>query len=440
MTVHKYKWQKMMIILFGIILTGWGHNPIVQAQTATPPVMAVPTIAINSIALDEDRNVFRVQLLLTNQGLLWELDVKIESARGGVLAYQTKANVQSQLEFPAERLQRGEEYNLTITGLNPAGMPFSINVPGNFGAMETRMAQAERDFTFTAAPQPEISIQSVDLLVGEQTAYLVTIRQQNTSDVTVYRAWLEDETTSLRATQDLVFNVPLPNPLTIPLDAVATGRYRIVLNALNGEGEIIANDTRQNVVYTRPQVNILQQVQGTPILIGFIGLVTLTLLGVILRFTLFKPRSDEYRIQAGTFRGHAGILIEDREKSIHKIDQKRREDLKRAANLTSNPQIAILRVAEAPLSDYVGQDIPISFFPFSIGREKQSLSIPLSNISGFHAYITCENGIYYIEDETSRNNTYVNNIPIRKQGKQLLKDGDEIRIASDVILYFYNSL
>ncbi len=47
-----------------------------------------------------------------------------------------------------------------------------------------------------------------------------------------------------------------------------------------------------------------------------------------------------------------------------------------------------------------------------------------------------ENGAYYIEDEQSANGTKLNGTEIRQQGKQLLKDGDEIVVGDAVKLSF----
>jgi hypothetical protein len=57
-------------------------------------------------------------------------------------------------------------------------------------------------------------------------------------------------------------------------------------------------------------------------------------------------------------------------------------------------------------------------------------------ISRQHFEIFEENGVYYVEDEQSANGTKLNGKEIRQQGKQLLKDRDEIVVGDAVKLLF----
>lgn len=57
-------------------------------------------------------------------------------------------------------------------------------------------------------------------------------------------------------------------------------------------------------------------------------------------------------------------------------------------------------------------------------------------ISREHIRLYCEGGSYYIEDSSSTNGTELNGSDIRGEGKQPLKDGDEIRLANVLTLTF----
>jgi ribosomal protein L40E len=57
-------------------------------------------------------------------------------------------------------------------------------------------------------------------------------------------------------------------------------------------------------------------------------------------------------------------------------------------------------------------------------------------ISRQHFEIFQENGTYYIEDEQSANGTKLNGTEIRQQGKQLLKDKDEIIVGDAIKVVF----
>ena len=76
-------------------------------------------------------------------------------------------------------------------------------------------------------------------------------------------------------------------------------------------------------------------------------------------------------------------------------------------------------------------DIDLNRFPFRIGRFNQiELTLPMRTVSGQHATITQEQTRIYIEDNCSRNGTYVNGSRINS--RTLVRKGDLIQIAQAV--------
>ena len=68
-----------------------------------------------------------------------------------------------------------------------------------------------------------------------------------------------------------------------------------------------------------------------------------------------------------------------------------------------------------------------------IGRvEPAGLIIPDTEVSRRHARLNCREGGYFLEDLGSSNGTLINGERIK--GERSLKDGDEIRLGSRVIL------
>lgn len=84
-----------------------------------------------------------------------------------------------------------------------------------------------------------------------------------------------------------------------------------------------------------------------------------------------------------------------------------------------------------------GTKISLTGTPTFIERSDFDGTLPddlLMSISRQHLLITCEKGIYYVEDygregRGSTNHTRLNGIDIYKKGKQALKDGDRIELA-----------
>ena len=75
--------------------------------------------------------------------------------------------------------------------------------------------------------------------------------------------------------------------------------------------------------------------------------------------------------------------------------------------------------------------IELQRFPFRIGRLNQiELTLPMRTVSGQHATISREKSRIYIEDNGSRNGTYVNGAKI--SARTLIRKGDLIQVAQAV--------
>ncbi len=89
-----------------------------------------------------------------------------------------------------------------------------------------------------------------------------------------------------------------------------------------------------------------------------------------------------------------------------------------------------------------GTQISLSGTPTFIERSDFDGTLPgdlLMSISRQHLLITCENGVYYVQDygkegKGSTNHTRLNGTDIYKKGRQPLKDGDKIELASQMEL------
>lgn len=73
-----------------------------------------------------------------------------------------------------------------------------------------------------------------------------------------------------------------------------------------------------------------------------------------------------------------------------------------------------------------------------IGRDEDcDISIPERQISRHHVRLFRENGVFYLEDLSSRNGTWINNTKL--EGVRELNDGDEIELALVAKLQFVGS-
>jgi hypothetical protein len=86
-----------------------------------------------------------------------------------------------------------------------------------------------------------------------------------------------------------------------------------------------------------------------------------------------------------------------------------------------------------------GKQVPLPANAGILGRKDfRPLLTPdeAALVSREHLYINREGGNYYIEDKGSTNGTRLNGTDISGKGRQLLKDGDEIRLANVLTLIF----
>lgn len=57
-------------------------------------------------------------------------------------------------------------------------------------------------------------------------------------------------------------------------------------------------------------------------------------------------------------------------------------------------------------------------------------------VSRQHLAVSEDNGVFYVQDDKSTNGTKLNGVEIKQQGRQQLKDGDEILVGDAVKLIF----
>lgn len=81
-----------------------------------------------------------------------------------------------------------------------------------------------------------------------------------------------------------------------------------------------------------------------------------------------------------------------------------------------------------------GTMIPLDSENVALGRDPEcEIVIPINNVSRKHARILRQDGKFFIEDNNSRNHTFVNNVII--SNRTALKNNDRIRICDFIVAY-----
>lgn len=81
-----------------------------------------------------------------------------------------------------------------------------------------------------------------------------------------------------------------------------------------------------------------------------------------------------------------------------------------------------------------GQQVPVTVFPFTVGRELCSYLINNPKVSRHHITISFADGVYTVTDNNSSNHTYYNDSMLAPYTAYELEDGATLRLGNEIIL------
>ena len=141
------------------------------------------------------------------------------------------------------------------------------------------------------------------------------------------------------------------------------------------------------------------------------------------------PPHTPHRLKNGdsiTINKYRFIFLLPQDHSIGEtmVEFSSRPPVERGARHPAPPPQAILIDVENVTRE---KTITLDKTTFRIGRDNANeLTIARKSISGAHAAITCNQGIYYLEDQRSTNKTFLNGEALTPYTPSKLKSGDEI--------------
>ena len=80
--------------------------------------------------------------------------------------------------------------------------------------------------------------------------------------------------------------------------------------------------------------------------------------------------------------------------------------------------------------------IAVTKTPFVIGKLNADYTIEKGYISRVHATILQQDGIYYIQDENSKNHTYINGVQLAPYTKAVLENGTRIKLGIEELVFY----
>ena len=271
------------------------HNAVLQVTlpdgtplTATVPFKSskdyyVPpapvSINVEGVEYDPVNNNYEINLTVVSPQLINTLNVSIWDTNSGVkMVEKTFQNLTQQPAFvmPADQLTATHDYEMRFDPLDANGSPV-LDAKGD-------PIEVVHKFNYDpAVVNPKINVTSVAIL-NQQLVVKVTV--DNSNLVAKYEGWLIDENTNAQVTASLFDLTALPPDLTLnlPLQDIQSGKYTLVLRALNKDNQELTLTQYPGIVYTAPaavSISTLQRIVSG--LIGhpwILGLIILMCLGV----------------------------------------------------------------------------------------------------------------------------------------------------------------
>jgi len=408
--------KKRFIILSLLFIINLVMLGITSAQT-TPdavPTPVIPTIEVDSIVFNDTLEIFEVNLRFTNQGQIGGLEVKVENTRNNNLVRQDRYPTVANFNLDATELTRGEEYILTVTGLDATGSFLQLLVPQSFGEAVLTTIQTTREFEYDESAPIDIGFARIELDEVNEI-YNITLDLINTDDVEQYTFWLQSEA-GLVVSEEFVFLAPLPSPIPLSLVGIEQGDYIINVEGTDVQDILLVRSQSEKISYVPTGCDIVCAISNNPALIVIVTIIVVLSL-MLLSYSFFKPKPKSYVIERSN--QPQQNLLDDTDMSLFMRNDHH--------NKGRAPKLQLILEGGIPMTDK-NRQIAVRSSTFHIGRtpQKNHLTLNSEKISGEHARIYVQNGVYYIEDLQSRNGTSLNGIYLTANMPQQVKDNDRI--------------
>lgn len=410
-----------------------------ERSYVTPPEPV--TAVIRNFMYDNPSNSYFFDVSLTGYARVAKIGAEvIDADTNQQITRITPQDVSWETErvvVDARLLQPDHTYLMRVQPLSSNGKPIrNEEVDGEISDAATTndtVTEVMAEYPFRHEPQlpltmhldsiaiaddkPQINWQTRQ--VEDEPAQLtLSLFLENNDQVVQYDGYILDNSNNQQI-QTFTLTLLPDNTAQLPFQTEKTGTYTAVIHALDENGTRLAT-TEYRFSYTHPSsilVRAWESLQANPVLypLGGAALLLVLLLGWII--------------------GFVGGRINEHNRYRQRVQKAMSVDMPVPDTVI---QVLHLRVAESLDTTVVseaGQDI--SHFPYTIGREGCDLNIAGDqHISRKHAQIVLRDGSFYIEDEGSRNGTFVNetqvdsNTPFRLD----IYSGSRIRVGKTTIL------
>ncbi|MAT42806.1 MAG: hypothetical protein CL609_10720 [Anaerolineaceae bacterium] len=431
-----------------------------------------PKILLESIQFDRENNLYDVSLNIENTKILKSLDFSIWEKQGGVKILGTRytyPNDPNPYKVSASGLMLDVDYVLVISGYDSQNNPILNQNQGT--------ALLEHEFKYN--PNSQGALIEISSVAIPKDLRLTITNSDPQNRIAVYEGWLINESNNTQLS-DSIFTVNGLNEddtIFVPMSNIPNGKYTVILQALDTNGQILSRTEYNGIVYSAPKLGFFKKIgagiQENPIILIAIVVIIIVFIAflvinyqknkqttgtpalqadhIITPVTFNKSKSNEVPVVRTEFLSINNLASSNANtpsKGLRAIQAAQLSQNKMDKNFNTQvdvpefqpippsqkPALAHIIVEKSNNTKLEGQKIAINNFPFTIGRNTQNDCIIDDNmISKFHAEITYDPSQqkFYIKDKGSTNGTWI-------KGKRIPSD-HLIYIGQDQIIRFGTS-
>jgi hypothetical protein len=385
----------------------------------------------------------RFNVSVFNREAVSQLEAQIiNRATGRAVVTESVTEITGTVALPAAELQRGVDYELTITALN---------------ASSQILDATDEAFQFRYEPvAPELKITAVDVPNVQRADFVITTTVQNPAefDIQFFRVWLVDAQDNTRITGAEV-TVPAGQPIVIPGADLEGGDYLILAEALDSAQQPQAEAQAFKVTYQRPSAldRLIYQLRQSQWAVAGLGAaVCLAALGLAGLVGFLVPRRGgrvktvELALPEKARRHSAPEVPAPLPPSQPKSPPPKVEAPAPAQAAPAQDSSARTVLALTPATLNVIEPAALKFnavvakTPYRVGRRQGNDAVlPVegtSGVSGQHLTLSFASGLWYVQDDNSTYGTTLNGKPIPKSQRVPLEDGAVLGLGPLVKVQF----
>ena len=379
-----------------------------------------------------------VNLTLVNRARIAKLQARVVDKATGLTSLNLDfPNVQESLAIPATNLAKDGSYTLDIAAVDANNNVVSRTTP--------------RDFQFKPTPL-QIAIASVSAPSLDAPNFVVTVTTPGgIAGIARYKAWLEPEQSGGQNASG-----PIPGteafqspdlPIVIPGADVPSGAYLVKAQALDGANQIIAEAAKPfTVTYERPGFfdKLAHDLGRSSVAVVVLVVVAfLALIGFIILIRMARARSrvDVRVVEPELDRRHHQAAASDRSQVIIPLAESVSQSMNQSPVVQSGSSTRFSATLAAREPATLQFQMKISTARVTLGRRDGNDGVikmdSQSGVSGSHASIVNEGGVWYVVDANSTNGTFVNGKRLPNNGRERLDDRSVIGLGPKVKLEFH---